>query len=60
MMIYSFELQTTGCHWQDQYALGPSGAAAPDAHWMAKPLKRKVVTVYALAPLVGLPAICQF
>lgn len=36
MMIYFRNCPTTGCHWLDRFALRPSCAAAPDAHWMAE------------------------
>lgn len=63
-IIYSFELKTIGRHWEDWYAIRPTcvaaAAAAADARRTGEPAEQKVVMVYALAPSVSLPAICQF
>lgn len=65
-IIYSFEPKTVGRHWEDWYAIRPTrvaaaaAAAAADARWTDEPAEQKVVMVYALAPSVSLPAICQF
>lgn len=67
-IIYSFELKTVGRYWEDWYAIRPTrvaaaaaaASAAADARWTGEPAEQKVVMVYALAPSVSLPAICQF